>query len=86
MPYNTEEVRHAYKSVHNLECENQVILFMITVGEMELSRCKKIVCFFFKITSIHVGDFFCVNCFHSFSIKNKLKKHENVCRIMIIAT
>ena len=29
MPYNTEEIRHAYKSKHNLKSENQVILLMI---------------------------------------------------------
>ena len=32
------------------------------------------------ITSNHVEDFYCLNCFHSFSTKNKLKKHENVCK------
>ena len=49
MPYNTEEVRHAYKSVHNLECENQVILFMITVGEKwNYLAVKKLYAFFSK--------------------------------------
>ena len=33
IPHNTEEIRHAYKSKHNYECENQVILLMITDGE-----------------------------------------------------
>ena len=28
--YNTEKIRHAYKSKYNKECENQVILLMIT--------------------------------------------------------
>ena len=31
--YNTKEVRHAYKSKHHLNCENQVILLMITDGK-----------------------------------------------------
>ena len=31
------------------------------------------------ITSNHNGDFYCLNCFHSYSTKNKLKKHERVC-------
>ena len=31
------------------------------------------------ITSNHNGDFYCLNCFHSYSTKNKLKKHESVC-------
>ena len=30
MPYATEEIRHAYKSKHNVKRENQVILLMIT--------------------------------------------------------
>ena len=31
------------------------------------------------ITSNHDGDFYCLNCFHSYSTKEKLKKHEKVC-------
>ena len=30
------------------------------------------------ITSNHVVDFYCLNCFHSYSTENKLKKHEKV--------
>ena len=33
MPHNTEEIRHAYKSKHNLKREYQVVLLMITDGE-----------------------------------------------------
>ena len=33
VPYNTEKVRHAYKSKYNLSRENQVIILMITDGE-----------------------------------------------------
>ena len=31
------------------------------------------------ITSNHNGDFYCLNCFHSYSAEKKLKKHEKVC-------
>ena len=31
------------------------------------------------ITSKHKGDFYCLNCFHSFRTENKLKKHKIVC-------
>ena len=31
------------------------------------------------ISSNHVGDFYCLNCSHSYSAKNKHKKHERVC-------
>ena len=33
VPYNTEKIRHEYKSKYNLTRENQVILLMITDGE-----------------------------------------------------
>ena len=32
------------------------------------------------IKSNHKEDFHCLNCFHSYTTKNKLKKHENVCK------
>ena len=32
-----------------------------------------------RITSNHHGDFYCLNCFHSYTTHNKLKKHERVC-------
>ena len=34
------------------------------------------------IISNHVGDFYCLNCFYTYSTENKLKihkKHEKVC-------
>ena len=31
------------------------------------------------ITSKHDGDFYCLNCFHSYSANNRLEKHEKVC-------
>ena len=33
VPYNTKEIRHAYKSKHNLKLQNQVIFLMIADGE-----------------------------------------------------
>ena len=32
-----------------------------------------------EITSNHNGDFYCLNCFHSYSTKNRLEKHEEDC-------
>ena len=41
-PYNTEEIRLAYKSKYNTKRKNQVILLMITDGKkMALSCCEK---------------------------------------------
>ena len=31
------------------------------------------------ITSNHNGDFYCLNCFHSYTTKRRLKKHERTC-------
>ena len=30
------------------------------------------------ITSNHDGDFYCLNCFHSYRTKGKLEKHERI--------
>ena len=46
---------------------------------MALSCCKKIVCITYRNNSNNNGDFYCLNCFHSFRTENKLKKHKNVC-------
>ena len=32
-----------------------------------------------KKSSNHDGDFYCLNCFNSYTTKNKLKQHEEIC-------
>ena len=32
-----------------------------------------------RITSKHEGDFYCLNCFQSYTKENKLKNHKSVC-------
>ena len=32
------------------------------------------------ITSNHKGDFYYLNCFHSYRTKNKLKNHDKICK------
>ena len=32
------------------------------------------------ITSNHYGDFYCLNCFHSYRTKNKLEAHKKICK------
>ena len=73
VPYNTEETRHAYKSF------NQLILLMITDGEKWGITYTYIPQLLRGITSNNNGDFYCLNCFHSYSTKEELKKHKNVC-------
>ena len=48
--------------------------------KMALSFCRKISALFRGITSKHDRDFYCLNCFYSYSTENKFKKHKNVCR------
>ena len=50
---------------------------------MALSCCKKLSALFIGITSKHDGDFYCLNCFCSYSTENNLKK--KYVKIMIIA-
>ena len=46
---------------------------------MALSCSKLLSALFRGITSSNNGDFYCLNCFHSYRTLNKLKKHERVC-------
>ena len=85
MPYNTEEIRHAYKSKYNLNCENQVILLMITDGEKwYYIAVKSFSALFRGITSNNNGEFYCLNLFHSFRTEKKLKRHKKYVKVMII--
>ena len=80
MPHNTEKIRHAYKSKYNLSRENQVILLMITDGEkLHYLAVKSLSALFTKITGNNNGNFYCLNCFQSYTTGNKLKKHKKVC-------
>ena len=79
VPHNTEKIRHAYKSEYNLTRENQVILLMITDGKKwHYLAVKSFSALFKGITGNNHGDFYCLNCFQSYTIENKLKKHKKV--------
>ena len=53
---------------------------MITDGKKWHSLAvKSLSALFREITSNNNGDFYCLNCFHSYRTKEKLKKHERVC-------
>ena len=53
----------------NDECENWHYLTV-----KRLSRLLK------GIKSNHVGEFYCLNCFQSYRTKERLEKHDNVCK------
>ena len=85
--HKIEKMRLAYKSKHNFNFKrkNQVILLMITGGKKwHYLAVKRLSALLRGITSNHNGDFYCLKCFHSYSAKSKLKKHERVQMIMII--
>ena len=75
MSYNAENIRLAYKSKHNYKCKNQVILLIITDDKKwHYLAVKSLSALLRGVISNHVGDFYCLNCFHSYRIKGKLKK------------
>ena len=80
IPNNTKEIRQAYISEHNDERNNQVNLLMITDGtsNWHYLAIKNISGLLRGITSNHNGDFYSLNCLHSYRTKGKLKKHEKI--------
>ena len=82
VPYNTKQIRPAYVSKYNYKPDNQVILLMITDNDKNWHylTVKRICRLLRGITSNHVRDFYCLNCFHSCTTEKKLKKHERICR------
>ena len=86
-----EKIYPAYVSKHNSNREKQVILLMIPNGEgggceakskgqrWHYLAIKKLSALLRVITSEHYGDFYCLNCLHSFRTKNKLELHKKVC-------
>ena len=76
VPYNTKTISLAYKSKNNHKHENQVVLLMIADGEKwHYLAVKSLSALLRGIISNHDGDFYCLNCFHSYHTNNALKKH-----------
>ena len=81
VPHNKKEIEVAYTSKYNCKRKKQVILLMITDknNRWHYLAVKSLPALFRGTTSNHHGDFYCLNCFHSYKTHNKLKKHERVC-------
>ena len=80
VPHNTKKLEIAYKSKHNLTREKQVILLMISNGEnWHYLVVKSLSGLLTAITSNHKEDFYCLNCSHSYRIKNKPETHKKIC-------
>ena len=74
---NTKQIRQAYISKHNKELDTKVILLMITDGtsNWHYFAVKSISELLRGLTSNHNGDFYCLNCCHSYTTEKKLEKH-----------
>ena len=79
VPYNTKKINIAYKSKNNLTQERQTILLMISDGQKwHYLVVKNLSGLLRGITSNHKEDFYCLNCFHSYSTENKLEAHKKI--------
>ena len=86
-----EKIYPVYVSKHNSNREKQVIPLMISNGEKghkaksegrrrwHYLAAKKLSALLRGINSNHHGDFYFLNCFHSFETENKLQLHKRVC-------
>ena len=81
VPDNKKEIEPAYTSKYNCKCKKQLVLLMITDDDnrWHYLEVKSLPTLLRGTTSNHHGDFYCLNCFHSYRTLNKLKKHEKVC-------
>ena len=81
VPHNKKETELAYTSKYNHKRKKQVILLMITDDDKRWHYLvvRSLSALLRGISSSNNGDFYCLNCFHSYRTLNKLKKHERVC-------
>ena len=80
IPQNTKTISVAYRSEYNNKRKKQVILLMITDGKKwHYLAVTNLSALLQGNSSNHEGDFYCLNCFNSYTSKNKLKEHEEIC-------
>ena len=80
IPHNTKAISVAYRSEYNNKHKKQVILLMITDGKkLHYLAVTNFSALLEVKSSNHHGDFYCLNCFNSYTSKNKLKEHEEKC-------
>ena len=82
MPYNTNQTKQAYISKYTNKRDNHVNLLMITDGttNWHYLAIKNISGLLRGVTSNHNGDFYCLDCFHSYRTNRKPKNHKRVCK------
>ena len=67
----------------NSNCEKQIIFIIIPNEQKEgwhYLAVQNLSTLLHVITSKHKGDFYCLNCLHTFRTESKLKSHEKVCK------
>ena len=80
VPHNTETIRVAYRSEYNHKRKKQVIVLMITDGiKWHYLAVNNLPALLAKKWLNHDGELYCLNCFNSYTTKNKLKEHEEIC-------
>ena len=79
--YKTKQIVPSYVSKHNKPRDTQAKLLMITDGKnnWHYLAIKSIPGLLRGTTSTHNGDYYCLNCFHSYRTLNALKNHEKIC-------
>ena len=78
-----KEISPAYILKHNSTPEKQIILLVTPNEEKEgwhYLVVKKLSASLHGITLKNKGDFYYLNCLHSFRTENKFKSHEKVCK------
>ena len=80
IPRNTKTIGVAYRWEYNNKRKKQVILLIITNGKKShYLAITNLSALLQGISSNHKEDFYCLNCFNSYTTKNKLKEHEEIC-------
>ena len=70
VPHNTKTIRVAYRSEYNHKREKQEILLIITDGiKLHYLAVTNLSALLERKLSNHHGDFYCLNCFNSYSTK-----------------
>ena len=80
IPCNTKTISVAYRSEYNNKRKKQVTLLMISNGKTQhYLVVTNLSALLQGNSSNHEGDLYCLNCFSSYTSKNKLKEHEEIC-------
>ena len=85
VPEGTEKIRQTYKSKYKLNRENQVTLSKITnVEKWHYLAVKILSALFTGIAGNNYGNFYCLNCFQSYTTEKNFKNIKKYARMIII--